>query len=145
MGIVQGNSEQKTPVQMVPDATKKSWQNEWHPHRRRPTEPRSATSIRIKQQGVIGWPSTSKLVILGNQFIHPTKGFRVYSPGRDTEVKKEHRLEKPRKHPRSKMADLIESMTNWQRHQFAKAKAKMRNLDVEAEMALALSCSELVK
>ncbi len=98
-------------------------------------------------QGRIGWPTTSRLIILGDLFMHPTKGLRVHSPGRDTEVKKEHRLPKPRKRERSELNALVQRMTNWQRSQYARATRALRleekRLEPAEQAALARTFTEL--
>ena len=119
----------------------------WSQFRRRPTPSKGSSISRTSLQGQIGWPTTSRLIILGGLFVHPTKGLRRHSPGRDVEVKKEHRLPKPRKHERSELNLLVQGMTNWQRSQYQRAMATIRReekrLQPKEHAALALTFTEL--
>ena len=117
------------------------------PHRPRGTAPRGRTAQRLRLQEAMGWPSTSKLVILNGGFMHPTKGYRRHSPGCSVEVKPGMELppEQPRK--RTELQKAIQRMTNWQRTQFARTlgglRREQKTLKPDAMLALALACGDM--
>lgn len=140
MGISFTSKDQELTFKPKPIPQVAFWN--WCKFRNHPTPARSNTMRRLELQKAIGWPSTSRLIIQDGRFIHPTKGPKVNSPGKFIGVKKEHLLPKPTPKVRNPLNITIQSMTGWQRAQYARAMRVIRQEEKRLTPDIQLSLAE---
>jgi hypothetical protein len=115
----------------------------WPAPRNSGTPARKKTLDRLLLQSAMGWPSTSKLTIIGDTFLHPTKGLRSRSPGRRVEVLPKNKVSPKRPRRFTPLETTVRGMTNWQRKLYGRAVRLLdgkKRLSAEQVLAMAVYC-----